>query len=81
MAMFVAAIAFLLELALIAAGLIYLGNPLNKDNKFRKLASFMLIIGAGLTMLCTLYFFAKYMGQGVFDQAVFLDMWVGLARI
>jgi len=74
MLMFVAEIAFLLELALIAWGLLILGKPDTKDNKYRKLAGWILIIGSILTMICTWYFSIKYMGQGGFEQAMLPSM-------
>ncbi|PCI53101.1 MAG: hypothetical protein COB36_13440 [Alphaproteobacteria bacterium] len=74
MLMFVAEIAFLLELALIAWGLIIFGKAETKDNKYQKLAGWILIIGSTLTMLCTLYFSMRYMGQGGFELAMRSNM-------
>jgi len=74
MLMFAAEIAFLLELALIAWGLIILGKPETKDNLYQKWAGRILIIGSLLTMLCTIYFSFKYMGQGAFDQALLKEV-------
>jgi len=70
MLMFAAEIVFLLELVLIATGLIILAKPETKTNKFRKWAAWLLIIGSLLTVLCTTCFSIKYMGQGAFDQAL-----------
>ncbi len=71
MLMFVTEIAFLLELLLIAWGLLILGKPETQNNKAYKWAAMILIVGSTLTMLCTLYFSLRYMGQGAFEQAVF----------
>ena len=70
MLMFTAAIAYLMELALIAWGLLLLGKSDHNENKFQNLAGLILLVGAGLALLCTLYFSMKYMGQGSFEQAL-----------
>ncbi len=74
MLMFTAAIAYLMELALIAGGLLLLGKPNKSENKFQKLAGLILLIGAVLALLCTSYFSMKYMAQGGFDQALLLPL-------
>jgi hypothetical protein len=70
MLMFVSELVFLVELALIATGLVILANPETKTNKYCKWAGWILIIGSLFTMLCTAYFSIKYFGQGAFDQAL-----------
>ena len=70
MTMFIAEIAFLFELALIAWGLLILSKAETRDNKYRKWAAYILLIGSILTLLCTSFFSMKYMAQGGFDQAL-----------
>jgi len=69
MLMFVAEIAFLLELAVIAAGLYLLAKARKDSSNLVKLAGWILIVGGIGTALCTWYFSAKYAGQGAFDTA------------
>lgn len=69
MLMFMAALVYLVELALVAAGLLVLNKAKKEDSKFVKWAGWILVIGGIAGLLCTSYFSLKYMGQGAFDMA------------
>ncbi|PHS39025.1 MAG: hypothetical protein COA91_06775 [Robiginitomaculum sp.] len=69
MLMFMAALVYLVELALVAAGLLVLDTAKKQDGKFAPWAGWILVIGGIAGLLCTSYFSLKYMGQGAFDIA------------
>jgi len=67
MLMFMATLVFLIELVLIASGLLAL-NAANKENsELVKWAGWILTFGGILAIICTTYFSLKYMGQGAFN--------------
>ncbi|MCF6220672.1 MAG: hypothetical protein L3J65_06130 [Robiginitomaculum sp.] len=69
MLMFMAALVFQAELAVIAGGLFAFYKAKKEDNKLLKWAGWILTIGGIFGVLCTSYFSLKYMGQGAFDMA------------
>lgn len=69
MAMFQLEIAFLLELALLAAGLVLLHLGRQGTAPLLKAAGFVLIVGAVITAACSGYFGVRYHVQGEFDHA------------
>lgn len=69
MAMFLAEIAFLLELALFAAGLVLWHKGREATAGLLRGAGAVLVVGAVLTSLCTGYFSVRYHVQGEFDHA------------
>ncbi len=69
MAMFLAEITFLLELALFVAGLILLYKARKETSKLLKWAAAVLIIGSLGTITCTAYYSLKYFNQGAFESA------------
>lgn len=73
MLMFVAEIAFLLELIVIAAGLVLLNKAKKESAGSLKLASWILILGGVGTVICTWYYSFKYGAQGAFDTATWLQ--------
>ena len=69
MAMFQLDIAFLLELALFATGLIVLHLGREKSAGLLKAAAAVLLVGSVLTAVCSGYFGVRYHVQGDFDRA------------
>ena len=69
MAMFLAEIAFLLELALFAAGLVLWHRGREATAGLLRTAGAVLVVGAALTAVCTGYFSVRYHVQGEFDHA------------
>lgn len=69
MAMFLAEIAFLLELALFAAGLVLWHRGREATAGPLRTAGALLVVGAALTAVCTGYFSVRYLVQGEFDHA------------
>jgi len=69
MLMFVAEIAFLLELTAIAGGLCLLDKGRKDKSKLVNWAGWLLIVGGIGTALCTWYYSVKYAAQGAFDTA------------
>ncbi len=69
MAMFQLEIAFLLELAVFAAGLVLLHLGKQGTAPLLRAAGFVLVVGAVLTAACTGYFGVRYHVQGEFDHA------------
>ena len=69
MAMFQLDIAFLLELALFAAGLVLLHLGKQGPAPLMRAAGFILLVGSVLTAACTLYYGTRYHIQGEFDSA------------
>lgn len=69
MAMYLAELVFLVELALLAAGLVLLYKAHKEASVLLKTAAILLIIGSIGTAICTTYFSLKYYKQGVFDTA------------
>ncbi|PHQ60923.1 MAG: hypothetical protein COC03_00830 [Robiginitomaculum sp.] len=77
MLMFVVEITFLMELAVIASGLYFLGKARKDSSKIMKWAGWLLIIGGIGTTLCTWYYFMKYAGQGAFDTVtIYQNIWI-----
>ncbi len=73
MLMFMAALVFQVELAVIAGGLFALYKATKEDSKHLKWAGWILTIGGVLGVLCTTYFSLIYMGQGGFDMATMMQ--------
>ena len=69
MAQFMGDIAFLLELGLVAAGLVLLHAGRQRSAALLRTAGWLLIVGATATALCTTYFWFHYHGAGSFDHA------------
>jgi hypothetical protein len=74
MAQFMGDVAFLLELALVAAGLVLLHAGLERSAGagragFLRAAGWILVVGATATALCTGYFWVRYHRAGDFDRA------------
>ena len=70
MAQFLGDIAFLLELALVAAGLGLLHVGRDRAASLLRAAGWILVVGATGTALCTGYFWLRYHQAGDFDRAV-----------
>ncbi len=73
MLMFMAALVFQVELAVIAGGLFALYKAKKEDSKYLNWAGWILTIGGVLGLLCTTYFSLLYMGQGGFDMAAMMQ--------
>jgi hypothetical protein len=71
MAMFLAEISFLLEVALFAAGLVLWHKGREGAVGLVRAAGVVLVVGASLTALCTGYFSIRYHVQGEFDHAYY----------
>jgi hypothetical protein len=69
MAVFQLEIAFLLELAVFAAGLVLLHLGRQQTAPLLRAAGFVLVVGGVLTAACTGYFGVRYHVQGEFDHA------------
>ncbi len=69
MAQFLGDIAFLLELALVAAGLLLLQVARERSAPLLRGAGWLLVVGAIGTALCTGYFWFRYYQIGDFDRA------------
>lgn len=69
MAQFMGDIAFLLELGLVAAGLVLLHVGRERSAALVRTAGWVLVVGATATALCTSYFWLRYHGAGDFDRA------------
>lgn len=66
---FLGDIAFILELALIGAGLITLHYAAKEKSKLMKWAGYIMAVGGLLTAICTGYFAMKYWVDGAYNQA------------
>ena len=69
MAQFMGDMAFLLELGLVAAGLVLLHVGGERSASLLRAAGWILIVGAVGTALCTGYFWFRYHRAGDFDRA------------
>lgn len=69
MAQFLGDIAFLLEMALVALGLVLLHRAAKERAGLLRLAGVVLVATGILGALCTGYFWFRYYGQGGFDHA------------
>lgn len=69
MAQFMGEIAFLLELGLVAAGLVLLQVAHERSAGLLRTAGWILVVGATATALCTSYFWLRYHQAGSFDLA------------
>ncbi len=69
MAMFQLDIAFLLELALFAAGLVLLHLGKQGTAPLLRAAGFVLVVGSVLTAACSVYYGVRYQIQGEFESA------------
>ncbi len=69
MAQFMGDVAFLLELALVAAGLVLLQLGRERSGGLLRAAGWVLVVGASATALCTAYFWFRYHQAGDFDRA------------
>ena len=69
MAQFLGDIAFLLALALVAAGLVLLHVGRERNAGLLRAAGWLLVAGAAATALCTGYFWLRYHRAGDFDRA------------
>lgn len=69
MAQFLGDIAFLLEMALLALGLVLLDRAAKERAGLVRLAGIVLVTTGILGALCTGYFWFRYYGQGSFDRA------------
>ena len=69
MAQFAGDIAFLFELALVAAGLVLLEFGRQRSAALVRTAGWILVVGATATALCTGYFWFRYHAAGDFDHA------------
>lgn len=69
MAQFLGDIAFLLELGLVAAGLVLLHVGRERSGALLRSAGWILAVGASATALCTGYFWFRYHRAGDFDRA------------
>lgn len=76
MAQFMGDVAFLLELALFAAGLVLLHVARERSAALLRAAAWLLILGAAGAALCTTYFWLQYQQAGEFQRAaVSLSTW------
>lgn len=69
MAQFMGDIAFLFELALVAAGLVLFHVGRERSAALLRAAGWTLVAGATATALCTGYFWFHYQQAGDFDRA------------
>jgi len=69
-AQFMGDIAFLLELGLVAAGLVLLHAGRERSAALLRAAGWILVVGATATALCTGYFWFHYNASGDFKQAI-----------
>ena len=69
MAQFMGDIAFLLELGLVAAGLVLLWIGRLRSAGLLRAAGWILVVGATATAICTTYFWFRYHQAGEFDHA------------
>lgn len=69
MAQFLGDIAFLLELGLVASGLVLLHAGRERGASLWRAAGWLLVVGATATALCTSYFWFRYQAAGDFDHA------------
>ncbi len=69
MAMFLAEITFLLELAMFVAGLVLLYKAHQRASSLLSWAAAILIVGSLVTTACTTYYSLKYYNQGAFEKA------------
>lgn len=69
MAQFMGDIAFLLELGLVAAGIVLLHAGRERSAALLRAAGWILVVGATATALCTGYFWFHYHGAGDFERA------------
>lgn len=70
MGQFSADIAYTLEVALIAAGLIVLHSSLKQKAKLLKASAWIMMIGGILGLFCTSYWWLRYHKEGVFDLPI-----------
>lgn len=69
MSQFIGDITFLLELALVAAGLVLVQLGRERRAALLRAAGWVLVVGATGTALCTGYFWLRYRASGDFDRA------------
>ena len=69
MIVFLGDIAFILELALIGAGLITLHYAAKEKSKLMKWAGYIMAVGGLLTVICTGYFAMQYWVDGAYKTA------------
>jgi len=70
MGQFSADIAYMLEIALIGAGLIVLHSALKQKAKLLKASAGIMLIGGVSGLLCTGYWWLSYHKAGVFDSPI-----------
>jgi len=78
MAMYLAELVFLVELAMLATGLVLFYKAGKEASGVLKTAAILLIIGSIGTATCTTYFSLKYYNQGAFDTAFLGDRWASV---
>lgn len=69
MAQFLGDMAFLLELAIVAAGLVLLHVGRERSASLLRSAGWLLVVGATAIAVCTVYFWLRYHQAGDFDRA------------
>lgn len=69
MAQFLGDIAFLLEMVLVAGGLVLLHRSRQEAAGLLRAAALVLLLAGAGTAICTSYFWFRYHGQGDFDRA------------
>lgn len=69
LAQFLGDVAFLLELALVAAGLVLIHVANERSATLLRAAGWILVVGATGTALCTGYFWLHYHQAGDFERA------------
>ncbi len=74
MAQFLGDIAFLLEMVLVAAGLVLLHRSRQETAGLLRAAAVVLLLAGTGTAICTGYFWFRYQGQGDFDHAYPMPM-------
>jgi len=69
LAQFLGDIAFLLELGLVASGLVAVHVGRERSALLVRAAGWLLVVGATATAVCTCYFWLRYHRAGEFDRA------------
>lgn len=70
MAMFLAELVFLFELALFSSGLLVINKAIKEKSKLTKTAGYVMVVGSLLTAACTGYYSLKYHFQGGFETVL-----------